>query len=318
MPLLAKSPSSAHPQGQTLLEHTYAVLARLRDVASLRPDLPQRVGFPRLWDVLTRAALIHDFGKAARGFQAVLMGKTQRWPYRHEVLSLAFVPWVAQGLSDEEHTLLAATVVTHHKDLPEIADDYLRETNPEDDPLAAMTAELDLAEIHTLYTSLTEALPQWWQNLQWPALGLAAPPPLLPWHQAQTTLTPAIIRAQLQRAAAWLETWEDRLYDAEDPLREAATARIGVFLRGFLVQSDHLGSAEVGPPPHPRWETQSILQAAHIPRGALYPTNGRPRRPPDTPCWLPPPEAEKPRPPCSGPPISDPRDCSIPCPTRRV
>ncbi len=271
MPLLAKSPTSSNPQGQTLLDHTYAVLARLRDIAALRPNLPQRIGFPRLWDVLTRAALIHDFGKAARGFQAVLRGKARRWPYRHEVLSLAFASWVSQGLSENETLWLTLAVVTHHKDLPEIIDAYLWETDPEDDPLVAMLNQLDEEETHTLHTALTTSLPQWWQRLDWPALGLAAPPPVLPWEKARATLTTDTIRGQLQRAAKWLDDWEDRLYDAENPLREATAARLGVFLRGFLVQSDHLGSAGIDALPPPAWQAKRLLTAAGLTPDALYP-----------------------------------------------
>jgi len=268
--LLAKSPTTTHPQGQTLLEHTFAVLARVRDAAALRPTLPQRLGFPRLWDVLARAAVAHDLGKTARGFQAVLHGRARRWPYRHEVLSLAFIPWVAGGLPEEAHALLAAAVATHHKDLPEITGDYLWEPDPEDDALVDMVRDLDPDEIHRLHTALAAALPQWWQTLAWSALGVALPP-LLPWESAQTTLTPAVIREELRRAATWLETWEDRLYDAAEPLTATLQARPGVLLRGFLVQSDHLGSAAVGPPPSPQWDAAALLQAAHIPPHALYP-----------------------------------------------
>lgn len=268
MPLLAKSPTPHRPEGQTLLEHTYAVLARLREVAALRPDLPQRVGFPRLWDVLARAATVHDFGKAAQGFQAVLQGRARRWPYRHEVLSLAFVPWLAAGLTEDEATLLAAAVVTHHKDFPEV-EAYLPESAPEDDPLADMVADLRPEDVEGLHRALGTLLPRWWQEMDWAALGVTVPP-LLPWAQARETLRPQVIRAQLRQVATLLATWEDILYDAPDPLAEAARLRPGVLLRGYLVQSDHLGSAEVEPLPRPTWDGQALLRAANIPATALY------------------------------------------------
>jgi len=98
----AKSaPKGAGNQPETLAQHTWTVLARLADMAYLRPTLPARLGAPRLWHILAWAAFLHDFGKAASGFQAVLRGG-KRWPHRHEVLSLAFVDWIAAAFTAEE------------------------------------------------------------------------------------------------------------------------------------------------------------------------------------------------------------------------
>lgn len=267
--LLAKSPTPENPHGQSLLEHTRQVLARLRELAALRPHLPGRVGCPRLWDVLARGAVVHDLGKAARGFQALLRGQARRWPYRHEVLSLAFVPWLAAGLSEEEATLLAAAVVTHHKDWPEIEQDYLTALDPEDDPLTHLVADLDEADARALHQALGEALPGWWAELDWAGLGVALPL-LLPWEEARATLTPQTVREQLRRVARWLAMWEDRLYDARDPLVEAHLLRPGVLARGWLVQSDHLGSAGATPLPPPVWEPAALLARLGLPKAALY------------------------------------------------
>jgi CRISPR-associated endonuclease/helicase Cas3 len=94
----AKSPPPGSPDGQTLVEHTWQVLSRLADLIRLRPALPALIGQPDLWHILFWAAFLHDFGKAAKGFQQVLRGRARRWPYRHEVLSLAFIEWLADGL----------------------------------------------------------------------------------------------------------------------------------------------------------------------------------------------------------------------------
>ena len=104
---------------ESLAAHTWRVLQRLSEFISLRPRLPARLGVPRLWHLLTWAAFLHDWGKAAAGFQAQLRGRG-RWEHRHEVLSLVFVDWVAAGLSDEEQDWVAAAIVTHHKDADEI------------------------------------------------------------------------------------------------------------------------------------------------------------------------------------------------------
>ena len=84
--ILAKS------DGETLRAHTLQVLDRLADQARLRPQLPAQIGYPRLWHTLAWAALLHDLGKAASGFQHMLRGG-KRWGYRHEVGSLAFLGW---------------------------------------------------------------------------------------------------------------------------------------------------------------------------------------------------------------------------------
>jgi CRISPR-associated endonuclease/helicase Cas3 len=106
-------------QPESLAQHTWAVLERLTDLIRLRPDLPQTLGVPRLWQILFWAAFLHDFGKAAGGFQILLRGG-ERWPHRHEVLSLAFLDWIANGLTPDEQSWVAAAIVSHHKDAAEI------------------------------------------------------------------------------------------------------------------------------------------------------------------------------------------------------
>ncbi|RMF86590.1 MAG: hypothetical protein D6736_14770, partial [Nitrospinota bacterium] len=50
--LWAKSPARNSHRGQTLVQHTWEVLARLADLAILRPDLPELCRMPRLWHLL--------------------------------------------------------------------------------------------------------------------------------------------------------------------------------------------------------------------------------------------------------------------------
>ena len=77
-------------QPETLATHTWLVLEKLAALIHLRPNLPKQIGVPRLWHVLFWATFLHDFGKVAPGFQMRLRGG-EKWPHRHEVLSLAFV-----------------------------------------------------------------------------------------------------------------------------------------------------------------------------------------------------------------------------------
>jgi CRISPR-associated endonuclease/helicase Cas3 len=129
-------------RAESLAQHTWDVLARLTDFIRLRPDLPQRLGVSRLWHILFWAAFLHDFGKAARGFQARLRGGN-KWDHRHEVLSLAFLDWVVAGLTPDEQVWLAAAIVSHHKDAADIQTLYPPPDDPDEDQLVARVAELD-------------------------------------------------------------------------------------------------------------------------------------------------------------------------------
>lgn len=78
----AKSPEKGEGgQAESLARHTWQVLKRLAEAIRLRPHLPAALGFPQLWNCLFWACFLHDFGKAARGFQGRLRcgRKGRRW-----------------------------------------------------------------------------------------------------------------------------------------------------------------------------------------------------------------------------------------------
>lgn len=104
--LLAKS------TGETLFEHTWAVVVAVRQVADNLPDgIYDR---DMLRKELELAALFHDVGKAATGFQDVLQGTRRDWGgKRHEVISTAFVAHCPE-LSEEAQI----AILTHHRTLP--------------------------------------------------------------------------------------------------------------------------------------------------------------------------------------------------------
>lgn len=273
----AKSPPPGSPDGQTLVEHTWQVLSRLADLIRLRPALPAQIGQPDLWLILFWAAFLHDFGKAAKGFQQVLRGRARRWPYRHEVLSLAFIEWLADGLTPPQQTLLAAAIATHHKDLPELErDGYLQPPDQDDHPIAEMLAELDEGDRSALYGWLNDCAVGWRD-----ALGLnqteVPPPRLPPPPQALRRLTAANARRRLQQVADQVREWEDGQWDSPNPLDYAPVLRPAVLLRGLLVQSDHLASAGSDSLPPPLEEVPgllAVLQARNPPAfqpSALYP-----------------------------------------------
>ncbi|MCX8025785.1 MAG: CRISPR-associated endonuclease Cas3'' [Thermanaerothrix sp.] len=211
--LWAKSPRSEPGSSHTLVEHTWEALMRLSDLAHQRPNLPDLSGQPRLWHLLFWATFLHDWGKAAQGFQRLLHGKERRWPFRHEVLSLVFVDWVASDLSQEEATFLAAAIATHHKDFDEI-EGYLEEQEPEFDPLVAMLGELPRQDVAALYHWIEDCAEPWIEALKMRPLGVTCPT-LPPLEQAINGLTPQAIRHHLFRLERSLREWEDGLPSAK-------------------------------------------------------------------------------------------------------
>jgi CRISPR-associated endonuclease/helicase Cas3 len=133
--LLAKSADrSEGDEPESLALHTWLVLSRLANQHRLRPDLAKQVDHPRLWHQAFWACFLHDFGKAAAGFQAVLRGESDRWQQRHEVLSLAFVGWLFPSGHPDRLPVIAA-IASHHKNASDIYVRYLDHTEAAQDAL---------------------------------------------------------------------------------------------------------------------------------------------------------------------------------------
>ncbi|WP_333766490.1 CRISPR-associated helicase Cas3' [Streptomyces sp. IBSBF 2435] len=74
---------------------------------------------PAFWPRVRRAALLHDAGKIAEGFQRQVEPGGTPWGERHEVLSLAYVDLLAgaAGWTAEDRLMVATLVATHHRAL---------------------------------------------------------------------------------------------------------------------------------------------------------------------------------------------------------
>jgi CRISPR-associated endonuclease/helicase Cas3 len=226
--------------GETLAQHTWDVLAKLAELRHLRSDLPQQVGLPRLWHCLFWACLLHDFGKAARGFQNRLAGGTA-WNQRHEVLSLAFLDWIVGGLSDDEQTWILAAIVSHHRDSQYIAEVYADVTP---DPLEKLLAELDAATVVHLWRWVSVCGEAWRD-----ALGFSsdevAPISLL----EQDVAVANVCDKGVQRVRRWLYRYADWVDDIQnDPAQRPV---IGILLRGLTTSADHMASAHLTEMPAP-------------------------------------------------------------------
>ena len=75
----AKSPVGGAREGESLIAHTAAVLERLAQLYQLRPMLATELEEPDLWHCLYWGTFLHDWGKAAIGFQERLRPGGSRW-----------------------------------------------------------------------------------------------------------------------------------------------------------------------------------------------------------------------------------------------
>lgn len=239
---------------ESLITHTWHVLCRLADQVRLRPALPEQAGDPRLWHRLYWACFLHDFGKAAQGFQEVMRGQSKHWGYRHEALSLAFVDWLFPA-GNPDRSAVIAIIACHHRDEEEIWKGYA----PYDDD------EVDMA--HRLLPQLSEQnrrrLYRWINAHGWEwaeALGLAKyiERPTLPDEaEALRLLRPKAIHKAVQQLRQYV--------GAFDVQANPAAVVGGALLRGLILIADHAGSAHEGAFPAPRLERAPILGETHEP-----------------------------------------------------
>lgn len=239
---------SAKFGGESLADHTWEVLRKLAELKTLRPDLPELVEAPRLWHGLFWACLLHDFGKAARGFQSRLQGGPS-WPHRHEVLSLAFLDWIAHGLSADEQGWVLAAIVSHHRDADFIEKTY---ADMDDDPLTPLIAELDETTVAQLHRWLDMCAASWRD-----ALGFTADEVAMITPPERDRAVELVTRLGVRRTRAWLYRYADLIAD----LRYAPTRTrtLNILLRGLTTSADHMASAHLEQMPAPVQESWEQL-----------------------------------------------------------
>ncbi|WP_069802423.1 CRISPR-associated helicase/endonuclease Cas3 [Thermogemmatispora onikobensis] len=223
------------PVGESLAAHTWLVLERLADLVRLRPQLAVLLHAPRLWHCLFWACFLHDLGKAARGFQQMLRHPDQSWPYRHEVLSLAFLDWIAHACSHEEQQWLVATIVSHHKEAEEIITAYCGQT----EVLAEMVNQLEPPVVEGLWRWLRICSAPWISLLGLESAGVEAV--ALPEKEEALQM---VCRAGPERIRTWLDLYLESLEEWRRPHR-AHLAPLLVLLRGLLTTADHAASAHL-------------------------------------------------------------------------
>lgn len=203
-------------RGETLTAHTANVVARLAAWRTRYPQLPTHTTRVDLWDIAAWACTLHDIGKVAPGFQAMLRGG-EPFPDRHEVLSLVAVGWL--DVDDATVGLVAAGVATHHRDRVQIFEMY---------PAASAAVAALLDQLKEEEAAVREWLAQ---RVVDPARWGFAPLP--------------DIRAASPRAAFDRTMREFELL-AADNQRQPATVPASLAVRaarGLVLLSDHAASA---------------------------------------------------------------------------
>ncbi|MEV6801929.1 CRISPR-associated helicase Cas3' [Micromonospora rifamycinica] len=100
---------------ERLTEHSSATWAAAGTVADRIGPAGVLADWPSFWVLVALAALLHDAGKVAEGFQRQVKLPGHRWGERHEVLSLAYVDLLVGGLPPDDRALVAAGVGLHHR-----------------------------------------------------------------------------------------------------------------------------------------------------------------------------------------------------------
>lgn len=245
----AKSPVNGST-GETLIDHTEAVVCALAKIAELRPSLHLESEIPRLWHWAFWTCCLHDLGKAATGFQQQLR-EDYRWGHRHEVLSLAFLDWLRP--EPEDRRWLAAAIASHHKDLSDLQNAYPADVKPEEDEiLTTMVQQLPQQTVEALQEVISEAAKNWRIQYGFASLGVH------PIAFARETLD-SFYEKCAQRIISNLKDY----YQLARSLRRGECSEkdklTSLLLRGLIITADHTASAHIQPPVPTLRCTQELL-----------------------------------------------------------
>ena len=242
----AKSQIDQATAGESLISHTRQVFANVLALHARLPELAKLAQMPRFWLRMALAAVLHDLGKCAGGFQQMLRGNGT-FPYRHEVLSAAFIPWLLGSDPYQDLPWVAASILSHHKDFSTLGRDYPPGCDWEDPPLqdSLQQVALELDEeffqfapkmlLHGLLPLLDECSLVPREQFSSQRLG----------ENFHRSTFPGLVRQALDAYAQLV----GRLRKEE---ANSSIALAGRFTRGVLILADHAGSA---------WQTFGKLEA---------------------------------------------------------
>ncbi|MFD7729484.1 CRISPR-associated helicase Cas3' [Kitasatospora phosalacinea] len=229
--------------------------AHLRTVHQTVAQLEARIAHagvigtdPAFWSLVRAAALLHDAGKVAEGFQRQVLPGGEPWGERHEVLSLAYVDLLAPatGWTDEERLLVATLVAGHHRPL-----------------FTQNTAGGGKPALNHLYNRRTD----WRQAfgvLPAPETGPQVPrglhQELLAWLAGFLATDPPLPASGDPTLADRAGRLLDEVFTAWRGRRDPNLGLLAVLAQGALTLADHAGSA------HARLQTHIPLPADYLER----------------------------------------------------
>ncbi len=233
----------AKSTGESVSMHTLRVLENLHQLRDRTPSLDQISSSPRFWPRAALAVCLHDLGKCCTGFQAVVHDGP-RFPHRHEVLSAIFVRWILEDCA-EDAKLVAAAVLTHHRDWPDIDQLYPPAEFDSADGLEALLPQMAdeffcIAERIVREEVWPELRRSWTVPETWTRAVSAQWNPKQPVKELRSVLemARAVVRRNRQLGSSAPHVIE------------------GTLLRGAMITADHSGSA---------WEDLRVLHGLEDP-----------------------------------------------------
>lgn len=252
---------------ETLARHTWLVLSRLADFIKLRPSLPTQLNQPYLWHCLYWGAFLHDFGKSMPGFQGVLRKNKvlkERWgKHRHEVFSLAFLDWIADGLNEQERLLTVAAIVSHHKDADYlIYEGYPMPEEGDADPLLSQFDGLTAAHLQGLHRWMATCGWAWAQSLGLNNMGVM-PVQFVP--APEMDFVPVAVKRIRKLVSSF------GIFVRQLNRETKAQALVPLLaLRGTLINADHSASAHLEPLPSVVFRSEDVVEKRGIQREELF------------------------------------------------
>ena len=216
--LLAKS----KPR-ESLFDHTKNCLAVYNSLRERMPFLTDVAGEPDFFEHLFYAVALHDFGKAATGFQNQLQNG-DRWHYRHEILSTGFV--VTLQKSNEAKQAIALAILTHHKDIKILTEKYPCRPNNAHGYQEWQKHIDELTPNWNALMEIQEQVPHWFHDC-------------LP--KATCLWTPVTSPEQL--ISGYQEYLDPYVIDKEDGELTDLHHIYGMLMRGCMIACDHLASS---------------------------------------------------------------------------
>jgi CRISPR-associated endonuclease/helicase Cas3 len=239
--LWAKSSTDGTSDGEYLAAHTLWVLRNLCSWERRLPRLADLCGMPGFWHRIRLAVVLHDVGKTCVGFQNLLRGKSS-FDERHEILSLALVPWIlGEDFQSEDAFWVAVTIATHHKNWSTIEGKYPPPISQWSDKSRESLERLR-GELTPEFFSLAQELLREHVLPQMKNLGAELPEEWL--LASSREWQPQDPIASIRNI---LDTIGQRLFDFETGSAAKKDLIAGRFFRGLMMLADHSASAHKEP-----------------------------------------------------------------------